>query len=75
MLEEIYESRKEKIDLCIKNTERQIADKLNKIDETENKKIIEQIEENFSIKMSQICKEIYIRGLKDGMNIIIECKQ
>ena len=74
MLLEIYEGRKEKIDNIIKQAEKKIKEKVNEINYEENKEIINKIEENYSIKIANICKEVYIQGLKDGINIITESK-
>lgn len=74
MIKEIYESRKNDIDNIIKKSTKEIENKLYKIDFNKNKDIIEKIEENYSIKLSKIIEEIYIQGLKDGINLILECK-
>ena len=74
MLEELYCCRKEEIDNCIKEAEAKIEEKLFKIDYEKNKEILDKTEENYSIKMSVICKAVYIKGLKDGINLINECR-
>ena len=74
MLEEIYNIKREEIDLVIKQALKNLQEKLEKLDFENNKKIIEKIEENYNIKSGAICKELYIKGLKDGINLIIESK-
>ena len=74
MLEEIYNIKREEIDLVIKQAIKSIQEKLEKIDYENNKKLIEKIEENYNIKLGAVCKELYIKGLKDGINLMIECK-
>ena len=74
MLEEIYNIKREEIDLVIKQALKSVQEKLENIDYENNKKLIEKIEENYNIKLGAICKELYIKGLKDGINLIIESK-
>ena len=74
MLEEIYNIKREEIDLVIKQAIKSVQEKLEKIDYENNKKLIEKIEENYNIKLGAVCKELYIKGLKDGINLMIECK-
>ena len=73
MLEEIYNSKQKEIDSCIKSAIKQVEEKLYKIDYEENKEVADKIEENFNIKLGAICKELYIQGLKDGINLMREC--
>ena len=74
MLREIYNERREKIDEVIKESIKKVENKLYKVEDVEDKEILSKIEENYSIKLSAICEEIYIQGLKDGINLINECK-
>ncbi len=74
MLKEIYNERKEVIDGVIKESIKNIERKLYKIDYYENKELIEKLEENYNIKLGAICESIYIQGLKDGINLVQECK-
>ena len=74
MLKEIYEGRREIIDDIIKKATKEVEDKLYKIDYEKNKDIVDKLEENYSIKLANICKEVYIQGLKDGINLIREAK-
>ena len=75
MLREIYNTRKEVIDFAIKDAFKMAKDKLYEIDYETNKEIINKLEENYSIKMALICEEVYIQGLKDGINLIDECRK
>ncbi len=75
MLREIYNTRKEVIDFAIKDALKMAKDKLYEIDYETNKEIINKLEENYSIKMALICEEVYIQGLKDGINLIDECRK
>lgn len=74
MLKEIYDSQKEKIDNIIKNKIKKVENKFYKIDYNKNKELIENIDENYNIKLSAIVEELYIKGLKDGINLILECR-
>ena len=74
MLKEIYDLKREEVDICIKDAIKKVESRLYKIDYKENKEIIEKIEENYNIKLAAISEEVYIKGLKDGINLIIECK-
>ena len=74
MLKDIYNGRREIIDDIIKRCIKKVESKLYKIDYEENKEVIEKIEENYSIKLTAICEEVYIQGLKDGIKLIEECK-
>ena len=75
MLEKIYDMNREEIDNCIKNAIKKVEGKLYKIDYDENRDLIEKIEENYNIKLGAICKEIYIKGFKDGINLIKEFEE
>lgn len=51
---------------------------MKKIDNEEaekNRELIDTIEENYNIKLGSICKEVYLQGLKDGINLILETKE
>ena len=78
MLEQIYYERKEEIDKTIKKALQHIEASLIKIDNndiTENSNIYNILEENYNIKLSSICKEIYLQGFKDGINLMLEVKE
>ena len=36
-------------------------------------KMVETIEENYSIKIAEYNKEFYKQGFKDGVNLIMNC--
>ncbi len=74
MLKEIYNDRKETIDNVIKQAIKKVEKELYKIDYEENKELLEKAEENYNIKLGAICEEVYMQGLKDGINLINECK-
>ena len=67
----------------IKQANKKIKEKIKDIDvenilentskPKELKKILEQIEENYSIKIAQYNKEFYEQGFIDGVNLIINC--
>ena len=71
MLKEIYNIKREEIDNVIKNAIKKIEPKLYKIDNIE---IDKKLEENYNIKLSAIAEELYIQGLKDGINLMLECR-
>ena len=82
ILEKIYFSQEEKIDEIIKQTMKEIKDKLNDINTEEIiekynikeiKDLIEKIEENNNIKISYLIREIYKQGFADGVGLIKEC--
>lgn len=76
MLEQIYLERREEIDKIIKNTLKKIENKLTKIDANKiDREIYSILEENYNLKISGICEEIYLQGLKDGANLILEIKE
>ena len=78
MLEQIYYERKEEIDKTIKKALQNIEASLIKIDNkdiNENSNIYNILEENYNIKLSSICKEIYLQGFKDGINLTLEVKE
>ena len=58
----------------IKNVERNLI-QIDYKNIEKNKDLINQIEENYNIKLSSICKELYLQGLKDGINLILEAKE
>ena len=60
ILEEIYQTRYEKLDQII-------------IEKTKQNKSTNQ-EEKESIKKAIIMEEMYKQGFKDGMNLIIQCQ-
>ena len=76
MLEQIYLERREEIDKIIKNTLKKIENKLTKIDANKiDREIYSILEENYNLKISGICEEIYLQGHKYGANLILEIKE
>ena len=78
MLEEIYLKRREVIDHTKRQAIKKVENKLVKIDDVDlakNKDLYHIMEENYNIKLGSICKEIYLQGLKDGINLILEAKE
>ena len=69
MIKEIYDNKREEIDICIKEAIKKVESKLYKI---EDKEINKEIEENYNIKLSAIAEELYIKGLKDGIKLMLE---
>ena len=78
MLEEIYNLRRELIDEVIKNLIKKVKEKLVEIDGMKldkNKELINKIEENCNIKLGIISKEVYLQGVQDGINFILEARE
>ena len=75
MLKEIFDAKSEEIDNCLKEAIKKVENKLEKIDYAENRELIEKMENNYNIKLGAICEELYIKGLKDGINLMKECKE
>lgn len=61
---QIFELKYEELDNIIKEKIKEERDRLEKVDE----------EEKNSIKNSIIMKTMYEQGFKDGVNLIIDCK-
>ena len=64
MILQIFELKYEELDNIIKEKIKEGRDRLEKVDE----------EEKNSIKNSIIMKAMYEQGFKDGVNLIIDCK-
>ena len=76
MLEEIYLERREEIDKTIKKALKKIESSLIKIDNNSiDKKTYNALEENYNLKISSIAKELYLQGVKDGINLMSETKE
>ena len=83
MLELIYKAEENILDEKIKKINRQIREKIKDIDTqkilenssnlSELSKAFEQIEENYSIKISAYMKESYKQGFIDGVNLMLNC--
>ena len=82
ILEKIFLAREEKIDDILKSSVKEINKKLintnkneilKKYNDKELFNLIENIEENYNIKISYLNEKIYEQGFIDGVNLIIEC--
>ena len=77
MLEEIYLDRREILDKVIKKALKNIENELIKVNDDEIEKSINlynKLEENYNIKLASVCKELYLQGFKDGINLIMETR-
>lgn len=76
MLEEIYLERRTKIDKVIQKAIKNVEEKLKEIDYSKiDKNIYNKLEENYNLKLSSVAKELYLQGLKDGINLMLEAKE
>ncbi len=83
IIETLYQSQEKNLDQKIQKINKKIKEQIKDIDvkeileETpkakEWQKILEQIEENYSIKIAQYNKEFYKQGFIDGVNLMINC--
>ena len=83
IIELIYHGEQNILDEKIKQINFKLKDKIKKIDineilgETEKvkelEKMVETIEENYSIKMAEYNKKFYEQGFIDGINLMINC--
>lgn len=82
ILEKIFLAREEKIDDILKSSVKEINKKLintnkneilKKYNDKELFNLIENIEENYNIKISYLNEKMYEQGFIDGVNLIIEC--
>ena len=76
MLEEIYLERREEIDKIIKKAIKEVESNLIEIDYNKiDKETYNSIEENYNLKISNIAKELYFKGFKDGINLMLDVKE
>lgn len=76
MLEEVYLERRPKIDKVIQKAIKNVEEKLKEIDYSKiDKNTYNELEENYNLKLSSIAKELYLQGLKDGINLMLEAKE
>ena len=78
-----YKGEEDKIDNIIKEANKEIKDELkvinieNIIDNANNpreiRNILNDIEDNYNIKITKYNEEMYKLGFIDGINLIIEC--
>ena len=83
IIKKIYKGEEDKIDNIIKEANKEIKDELkvinieNIIDNannpTEIRNILNDIEDNYNIKITKYNEEMYKLGFMDGINLIIEC--
>ena len=82
IIEKIYYAQEKELDKKITEVNQKIKDKIKDIDtsnieKSENsreiKEMLETIEENYSIKISNYIKEYYKQGFVDGVNLMINC--
>ena len=83
IIKKIYKGEEEKIDNIIKEANKEIKDELkvinieNIIDNVDNpreiRNILNDIEDNYNIKITKYNEEMYKLGFMDGINLIIEC--
>lgn len=83
MIELIYQAEERVLDEKIKQVNKKVKDKIKDVNiekiledtskPSELRKVIEIIEENYSIKIAEYNKEFYKQGFIDGVNLIINC--
>ena len=83
MINIIYQIQDEKIDEILKTTDKKLNDKLKQINFKEIKEdsnckktlmeILNKIEDNYNIKITEYNKEMYKQGFIDGVNLILNC--
>ena len=83
MINMIYQAQEEKIDEILKNVDKKLKDQLEVIASEriiedsycaeQAKEILNKIEENYNIKITEYNKEIYKKGFMDGVNMLLNC--
>ena len=83
MIEIIYQAEEKTLDEKIKEVNQKVKNRINDINidnilentsrQGELRKVFEEIEENYSIKISEYNKEFYKQGFIDGVNLILNC--
>lgn len=83
IIEMIYQAEEKTLDENIKQINKQIKSKIKDIDlekinnqisnPKELNKILETIEENYSIKIAEYNRSFYKQGFIDGINLMINC--
>ena len=83
IIKKMYKGEEEKIDNIIKEANKEIKDELkvinieNIIDNANNprevRNVLNDIEDNYNIKITKYNEEMYKLGFMDGINLIIEC--
>ena len=76
MLEKIYLERREEIDKIIQKAIKDIEENLVEVDYSKiDKTTYNALEENYNLKLSNISKELYLQGFKDGVNLMLDIKE
>lgn len=76
MLEKIYLERREEIDKIIQKAIKDIEENLVEVDYSKiDKTTYNALEENYNLKLSNIAKELYLQGFKDGVNLMLDIKE
>ena len=83
IIEIIYQAEEKELDGIIKKSDEKIKDKIKTINtkeiiENSNNqkeiiKMLENIEENYNIKVGEYVKEFYKQGFIDGINLMLNC--
>ena len=83
IIEIIYQAEEKELDGIIKKSDEKIKDKIKNINtkdiiensnnQKEVTKMLENIEENYNIKIGEYVKEFYKQGFIDGINLMLNC--
>lgn len=83
IIEIIYQAEEKELDGIIKKSDEKIKDKIRNIntkeiiENSDNQKeiikMLENIEENYNIKIGEYVKEFYKQGFIDGINLMLNC--
>ena len=83
IIEIIYQAEEKELDGIIKKSDEKIKDKIKNIntkeiiENSDNQKeiikMLENIEENYNIKIGEYVKEFYKQGFIDGINLMLNC--
>ena len=83
IIEIIYQAEEKELDGIIKKSDEKIKDKIKNIntkeiiEKSDNQKelikMLEDIEENYNIKIGEYIKEFYKQGFIDGINLMLNC--
>ena len=82
IIEKIYQAEEKELDEKVKELNKKMKDRIKNISietlketgkQNELEKLLDQIEDNYSIKIAEYNKEFYKQGFIDGVNLIINC--
>lgn len=83
IIEIIYQAEEKELDGIIKKSDEKIKDKIKNIntkeiiEKSDNQKeivkMLENIEENYNIKIGEYIKEFYKQGFINGINLMLNC--